>query len=134
MRCWLLLLIAAIGPAGCYKSNVSQGQCTNEQTAQLLSADGQWKSVSFLRDCGGAHAEMQVSVLPAASPLGDEAGNTFRQDARQEAAHSSARMQQVWKGPRELWIGHDPNMKVAYSASQVGEVTVVHKAGEVLEP
>jgi hypothetical protein len=134
MRYGLLFLSTAIGLAGCYKSTVSQEQCKNDPTAELLSPDGQWKSVSFLRECGAAPLEAHVSVLPVTSALGNEPGNAFREEASRAAAHYSFRIQQVWKGPRELWVGHAPDIKVAYSASQVGDVTIVHKAGEVLEP
>jgi hypothetical protein len=130
----LWLLIAAMGLTGCYKSTVPQGECNNEGTAELLSNDGQWKSVLFLRQCGGGASEYQVSVLPTTASLSNEAGNAFRQDAgREGGGRHSYHMQQVWKGPHELWISHDRGMKVAYAASEVGAVTVVHTDVDILE-
>jgi hypothetical protein len=86
-----------------------------------------------MRDCPGSTLTFQVSVLPAAAPAPIEAGNAFRQDASAEGTgRHSHQMQQLWKGDRELWISHDQQMKVAYSVSEVGAVTIVHTTEDIL--
>jgi hypothetical protein len=101
---------------------------------ESFSNDRQWKAVLFIRHCGIGASEFHVSVLPAAASLSNEAGNAFRQDATHEGGgRHSYHMQQVWKGPHELWISHDRGMTVAFAASAVGPVAVVHTDEEILE-
>jgi hypothetical protein len=131
----LWLLIPVMGLAGCYKSSFPPSQCENSDAQEVLSNDRQWKAVVFHRWCPEDRPAFHVSVLPAATPLPNEAGNAFRQDVSLERAGTGGHahtIQQVWKGPRELWISHDENMKVAYSVSEVGEVTVVQTSGDIL--
>ena len=126
----LWMLIGALGLTACYKSTVSPDECKNEPTSQYLSNDGKWKSITFLRQCGDGVTEFQVSVLPTTASLSNEPGNAFRQDGTAQGHHH---MQQLWKSPHELWISHDPDMKIAYAASTVSTVTVVHTDKDILE-
>jgi hypothetical protein len=129
------MLIPAVGLTACYKSAVAPDECKNEPTAEYPSKDGRWKSVAFLRQCGAGPTELQVSVLPIAASLSNEPGNAFRQDATPEGVegHHSFGMQQMWKGPHELWISHERGMKVGYAASAVGAITVFHTDEDILE-
>jgi hypothetical protein len=129
------MLIPAVGLTACYKSTVAPDECKNEPTAEYPSNDGRWKSVAFLRQCGAGPTELQVSVLPIAASLSNEPGNAFRQDATPEGVegHHSFGMQQMWKGPHELWISHERGMKVGYAASAVGAITVFHTDEDILE-
>src|SRR5262249_7194322 len=128
-----LIAVATLALTGCYKSIPPSDQCRNEHLQEAFSPDHLWKAVVFMRDCPGSASAFQVSVLAAAAPTPTEAGNAFRQDATAEAAgRHSHRVQQVWKGGRELWISHDEQMKVAYSVAEVGTVTIVHTTDDIL--
>ena len=131
----ICVLISAMWLTGCYRSTVAPNDCKNNPTAEYSSNDGRWKSVAFLRQCGGGPNELQVSVLPTTVSLSNEPGNAFREDATREGAEGrhSYRMQQLWKGSHELWISHERGMKVGYAASAVGVVTVVHTDEDILE-
>jgi hypothetical protein len=130
----LSMAVSTMALAACYKSIPQSGQCKNEHVQEMFSQDRQWKSVVFIRDCPGSGSAFQVSVLPAAAPAPTEAGNAFRQDtsAEQTGGHSH-QLQQVWKGDRELWISHDQQMKVVYSVSEVGVITIVHTTENILK-
>ena len=130
----LSIAVATLALTGCYKSIPLSGQCKNEHLQEAFSQDRQWKAVVFMRDCPGGASAFQVSVLAAGAPTPTEAGNAFRQDATAEGTgHHSHQMQQVWKRDRELWISHDQQMKVAYSVSEVGTVTIVHTTDDILK-
>ena len=131
----LVLLVALVGLSGCYyKPRLPPGTCENDKWEEMLSGDKAWKSVIFQRQCGDEPSEIDISVLPATAALPNELGNAFRQDSTAEGTHSSHSMHQRWNGPRELWINHDGTMKVAFAASQVGPVRIVHGVGEFHEP
>ena len=116
---------------GCYQASYSPPtECSNEQTAETLSNDRQWKAVTFLRQCPGLASGVEISVLPTAASLSTDPGNVFRQDV-DGADHSSFRLRVRWESDRELWITHEHRMKVAFSASSVGAVTIVHKTGDI---
>jgi hypothetical protein len=130
----LVLLIALSTLSGCYENTRPANKCDNDQTAESLSPDKEWKAVLFLRQCGDGPTESHISVLPATATLQNEPGNAFRQDRSGEGSKSSHSFQARWKGPRELWIGYDSTMKPAYAASQVGPVKIFHSVGMVPEP
>jgi hypothetical protein len=135
MRTRVLILFTALAAlSACYKSRLPPGTCENDQVSELLSTDKQWKSVLFERQCGDETSEVHVSVLSATAALPNEPGNAFRQDATGDGTRSSRHLYQAWRGPRELWIGHDGSMKVAYAATGVGPVKVVHQVGEIRLP
>lgn len=127
-----VLFTALAGLSACYKSRLPPGICENDPWSELLSTDKQWKSVLFQRQCAD-EVSIHVSVLPATSTLPNQPGNAFRQDVTGEGTRSSHSFHQAWKGPNELWIGHDQTMKVAFAASEVGPVRVVHLVGEIPE-
>lgn len=128
-----LLLFTLIGLSACYKARLPPGTWENDQMGELSSPDKQWKSLLFQRQCGDEASEIHVSVLPATAPLPNQPGNAFRQDATGEGTRSSHSFHQAWKGSNELWIGHDQTMKVAFAASEVGPVRVVHVVGDIPE-
>jgi hypothetical protein len=129
----LWVFIPAVALTACYKSTVPPDGCKNEPTAEYLSNDGQWKSVTFLRQCRDGAPEFQVSVLPSTASFSNEPGNAFRQDGTRQGFNGHHHMQQIWKGPHELWISHDRGMRVGYAASAVGAITLVHTDKDIAE-
>jgi hypothetical protein len=52
--------------------------CGNDNIEEFPSPDGRMKAVRFRRDCGATTGySTHVSLLPAGSKLGNEAGNVF---------------------------------------------------------
>ncbi|MFL6603256.1 MAG: hypothetical protein ACJ8R9_18280 [Steroidobacteraceae bacterium] len=98
------------------------GSCQNRDIHELLSADRVWKAIRFTRSCGGSDMALQVSVLRASESLPSAPGNALRE----KPATLSAELQLVWEKPRELWVMHNYEMTLEYSASQVGDITIVH--------
>jgi hypothetical protein len=63
---------------------------SNEAPSEHPSPDGEWKYVTFDRNCGATTgSNLQVTVLPAAARLPNEAGNTFIADDNHGAAFDS---------------------------------------------
>jgi hypothetical protein len=99
--------------------------CTNEAPAEHLSPDGQWKYVSFDRNCGATTRDnLQVSVLPAFKHLPNEAANVFIADDNHGATRFVA--QPEWVSSRELRIAYSPKAGVFKKESQVGPIKITH--------
>ena len=120
----ILISVAALITAGCGHPRMPRdvGVCQNRDIHEVYSPDRLWKAIRFSRWCGGDDFAFQVSVLRAAEPLPNEAGNVLRETP----ATLSAEIQLVWEKPRELWVIRNYQMTLDYSASQVGDVTIVH--------
>jgi hypothetical protein len=128
----LVVVLAFAGVTACYQSRLPPGACENEQLSELTSTDGQWKSVLFERRCA-QEVSINVSVLPATATLPNEPGNAFRESAMWKRSRSALVLRQTWKGPDQLWIAHDEEMKVVFAASEVGPVRVFHSVGDLPE-
>jgi hypothetical protein len=97
----------------------------NEAPAEHLSPDGQWKYVSFDRNCGATTRDnLQVSILPAFKHLPNEAANVFIADDNQGATRFVA--QPEWVSSRELRIAYSPKARVFKKESQVGPIKITY--------
>src|SRR3954464_8648583 len=68
--------------------------CQNEAPAEHVSPDGQWKYVSFDRNCGTRPgSNLQITVLPTNTPLPHEAANAFIADDNPSATKFVAQPQ-----------------------------------------
>jgi hypothetical protein len=53
-------------------------ECDNDKVVETFSPNGQFKAVTFRRNCGATTSySTHVSILPASSKLPNEAGNVF---------------------------------------------------------
>src|SRR4051812_28787639 len=74
--------------------------CDNEAPSDHVSPDGQWKYVSFDRNCGATTGtNLQISVLPASKSLPSDAANAFIADDNHSATRFVAQPQ--WLSSRK---------------------------------
>jgi hypothetical protein len=99
------------------------GCCENEVPSEHLSPDGEWKYVTFDRNCGATtRSNLQVTFLPAAARLPNEAGNTFIADDNHGAAGSIAQLE--WLAPHMLQITYSSKARVFKKESRTGIVEI----------
>lgn len=116
---FVLLLVAVF--TGC-------DMCANEAPAEHLSPDGQWKYVSFDRNCGATTgSNLQISVLPASKPLPDRAANAFIADDNHGATTFVA--QPEWVSNRQLLITYSAKARVFKKESKVGAIDIKYVVG-----
>ena len=73
----VILLALSIG-LGFWLLAFPDDLCANDDLRESVSQNGRLKAVRFRRDCGATTAfSTQVSILPTASNLPNEAGNVF---------------------------------------------------------
>jgi hypothetical protein len=85
--------------------------------------------LALLAGVGGIEPSLQVSVMPASEPLPNAPGNVLREKAE---SVTSETLQLVWEKPRELWVMHNPEMRLEYSVSQVGDITIAHTTTKLI--
>ena len=111
------MVVLCLGLGGC---------CTNEAPAEHHSPDGQWKYVSFDRNCGATTgSNLQISVLPASKSLPNEAGNAFIADDNHGATRFVA--QPEWVSARELKITYSANARIFKKEPKVGPIAVTYR-------
>ena len=97
--------------------------CTNDAPAEHISPDGQWKYVSFDRDCGATtRSNLQVSVLPASESLPTDAANAFIADDNHGATRFLA--QPEWMSAHKLRITYSVKARVFKKESKVGPIDI----------
>jgi len=97
--------------------------CENEAPAEHLSPDGQWKYVSFDRNCGATtRSNLQISVLPANKPLPSGAANTFIADDNHGETTFVA--QPEWLSSRKLRITYAAKARIFKRETKIGPVEV----------
>jgi len=126
----IALATATLATTGCGHSQTlpPPGVCQNRDIHELFSSDRAWKAVRFTRWCGGNTPVLQVSVLRSSESLPNAPGNTLQE----RPASLSADLQLVWEKPRELWIIRNYGMTLDYSASQVGDINIVHTTRKLI--
>jgi hypothetical protein len=126
----IALATATLVTTGCGHPRMPapSGACQNRDIHELFSPDRVWKAVRFTRWCGGSNPVLQVSVLRSSEALPNAPGNALQE----RPATLSADLQLVWEKPRELWITHNYEMTLDYSASQIGDVTIVHTTRKLI--
>jgi hypothetical protein len=126
----IALATATLVTTGCGHPRMPapSGACQNRDIHELFSPDRVWKAVRFTRWCGGSNPVLQVSVLRSSESLPNAPGNVLQE----RPATLSADLQLVWEKPRELWITHNYEMTLDYSASQIGDVTIVHTTRKLI--
>jgi hypothetical protein len=126
----IALATATLVTTGCGHPRMPapSGACQNRDIHELFSPDRVWKAVRFTRWCGGSNPVLQVSVLRSSESLPNAPGNALQE----RPATLSADLQLVWEKPRELWITHNYEMTLDYSASQIGDVTIVHTTRKLI--
>ena len=125
MQRLLLLLTFACSSAlvGC-----SDFGCDNEAAAEHISPDGQWKFVTFDRNCGAtAGSNLQISVLPVSKSLPRGGANTFIADDDHSATRFVAKPE--WVSARKLRITYSPKARVFKHESKVGSVEIEYVQG-----
>jgi hypothetical protein len=97
--------------------------CKNESPAEHVSPDGQWKYVSFDRNCGATtRSNLQVSILPASRSLPSGAANAFIADDNHGATRFVA--QPEWVNAHKLRIEYSPKARIFKRESKVGPINV----------
>jgi hypothetical protein len=100
--------------------------CTNEAPAERYSPDGQWKYVSFDRNCGATTgSNLQITVLPASKPLPGGAANAFIADDNHGATAFVA--QPEWVSSRTLRITYSGKARVFKRETKVGPIEIEYK-------
>src|SRR5258708_19701527 len=81
----------------------------NEMPYEPVSPDGEWKYVTFDRNCGATtRGNLQVTLLPTAARLPNEAGNTFIADDNHGAAGSIAQFEWLSPHPPQITYSSKP--------------------------
>jgi hypothetical protein len=115
----VMLIVSAVLLAGC--------DCANEAPAEHLSPDGQWKYVSFDRNCGATtRSNFQVTVLHASKSLPNSAANAFIADDNHGATRFVA--QAEWISPTKLRITYSPKARIFKRESKVGPIDIEYIA------
>jgi hypothetical protein len=97
--------------------------CDNEAPAEHVSPDGQWKYVSFDRNCGATTgSNLQISVLPASKSFPRGAANAFIADDNHGATRFVA--QPEWLSGRKLRIAYSQKARVFKKEAAVGPVEI----------
>lgn len=97
--------------------------CVNEAPAEHASPDGQWKYVSFDRNCGATTAtNLQVSVLPISQALPGGAANAFIADDDHGATRFIA--QPEWISARKLRITYAAKARIFKREPKVGPIDI----------
>jgi hypothetical protein len=111
----VMLFVVATLLAGC--------NCANETPAEHLSPDGQWKHVSFDRNCGATTgSNLQVSVPPASKSLPNSVANASVADDNHGATRFVA--QSDWISPTKLRITYSPKARIFKRESKVGKIDI----------
>ena len=114
--CAAFLLIAAALLTGC-------DTCANEAPAEHLSPDGQWKYVSFDRNCGATTgSNLQVSILPASKSLSNDAANAFIAD--DDHGKTTFVAQPEWVSPNRLRITYSAKARIFKRETKVGSIEI----------
>jgi hypothetical protein len=103
--------------------------CDNKIVAELLSPDGKYKAVVFVKDCGATTTwSTHISVIRWWNWVGrNDAGNAFVMDdgdgAPEGPGHGpEARIR--WTSGRALAVSHHPQAKIFRAENQVDGVTI----------
>ncbi len=98
-------------------------ECQNEAPAEHVSPDGQWKYVSFDRNCGATTgSNLQISVLAVSKSLSSGGANAFIADDNHGATRFVA--QSEWLSPRRLRIVYSSKARVFKKEAKVGPIDI----------
>jgi|SRR4051794_17394289 hypothetical protein len=112
----VFVLIAATFVTGC-------DTCANEAPVEHLSPDGQWKYVSFDRNCGATTGtNLQVSILPASKPLPNDGANAFIADDNHGKTTFVA--QPEWVSSCKLRITYSAKARIFKREPKVGSIEI----------
>jgi len=113
---FFLFLLAMNRMVGCT-------DCQNAAPAEHASPDGQWKYVSFDRNCGATTgSNLQISVLPVSNALSSGAANAFIADDYHDATRFVA--QPEWMSDRRLRIVYSSKARVFKKEAKVGPIDI----------
>src|SRR3954451_11985351 len=97
--------------------------CSNEVPSEHVSPDGQWKYVSFDRNCGATTgSNLQITVLPTNTLLPHEAANAFIADDNHGVTKFVAQPQ--WLSNRKLRITYSSRARIFKRESKVGFIEI----------
>ena len=97
--------------------------CQNQALAEHVSPDGQWKYVSFDRNCGATTgSNLQISVLPVSKSLSTGAANAFIADDNHDATRFVARPE--WLSGHRLRIVYSSKARVFKKETKVGPIDI----------
>jgi hypothetical protein len=107
----------------CLTLMVGCEDCQNEAPAEHVSPDGQWKYVSFDRNCGATTgSNLQISVLSVSKSLSSGAANAFIADDNHGATRFVA--QPEWLPGRRLRIVYSSKARVFKKEARVGPIDI----------
>ncbi len=135
----LTVVIGAVFVAGVALSSFTMFECVNEPVDEVVSPDGSRKAVVFRSDCGATtDFSTQVSVLTAASDLGDSAGNVFAADTDHTAAPSAPgggpAVEVRWEASQRLVVRHHPRARVFRAEPVVQSVAIRYEIASESPP
>ncbi|CAN5666282.1 hypothetical protein BH09VER1_BH09VER1_01120 [soil metagenome] len=97
--------------------------CGNDHEQAFPSPNGQLKAVIFRRDCGATTSySMNVSILPAAQALPNDAGNVFVKD---DVTPPTVR----WLDDTHLFISETWPGKILRNKPMLGKVQISYQEG-----
>lgn len=94
--------------------------CVNEKLSASISPSGEYKAITFRRNCGATTPySVQVSVVPAGMELPNEAGNVVvvREDLTPEVR---------WNGPYELEVRYPGYVDVGIVDKMPNDVSIFY--------
>lgn len=118
-RSWAgALLLLAI----CISWNAGCDLCGNEFGYEQLSPDGKTKAVAFERDCGATTGfSTQVSVLPSATKLPNEAGNIL-------VADGNFKIRLEWEANDKLLVRYPVGARVRFKKDSEAGISIRYEA------
>jgi hypothetical protein len=109
-------------PATCTSWSVGCALCGNEIGYEQLSPDGKTKAVAFERDCGATTGfSTQVSLLPSAKKLPNEAGNIF-------VADGNLKVHLEWETNDKLLVRYPVNARVRFKKNSEAGISIRYEA------
>jgi hypothetical protein len=108
------------------------GGCSNSVVAEAVSPNGHYKAVTFERSCGATTGfSTQVSLLPVASELPNEAGNALVLSSGAAATPlgfwGGPAVAVTWLGPQQLQLSYHVTAQVSFAAKLLQGIVVAHK-------
>ena len=99
--------------------------CHNEEVTRVVSPDGKWDAVIFIRDSGATTRAMtSLSVLEHGEPVvSSDAGNVFRLDGT-VTTNQPPIVKVEWSSLHRLEISYDKNYVVKYANNNGADVPV----------
>jgi hypothetical protein len=126
----LVALVLVVGITWGANVWMAGGLCRNEVAVRAPSPDQARDAVVFSRDCDATSGfSTQVSIIPHAAELPNEAGNLFRATGGSGGPIPRGPIVYVtWRGKDSVELRYEAGSRIAYSAQTLDGVTATYTA------